>query len=150
MDLQIKAAYINFNDDEPKMVVRNDNVAIEETSGGYITFQAEDIEDTNELLQDLFSEIDSTADFLRSLGEHEENIRDHYMDDVEEPEYTAQKIISEWDGEFEEFKEFGKLLRDDYNMEGELKSLIKAIGLEKIQEIFNIKMVIYNQESDND
>ena len=150
MDLEIRAAYVKFDHETPKMIIRNDSPAVEDVGESYITFTAEDMEhdDVNNLTAQCWEYYDQVGDFLDATG-GESDLKEYFRDEIEDEflgDYSASNVISEWDGSYERFREFGNELRLSPSMGDELGEMLHAIGLEKIKEVFNIKMVIHHQE----
>jgi hypothetical protein len=150
MDLEIRAAYIKLNHDNAKMVVRGECPGLEEVDDNYLTFTAEDLEssDLNSVVSQCYDHYDTVSDFLDATGS-ESDIKEYYEQEFEDEflgDYSASTVISEWLYCNEKFREFGNELRLSPSMEDELGEMLQAIGIEKIKEIFNIKMVIHHQE----
>ena len=147
MDLEIRAAYVKFDHEQPKMVIRGDAPAIEDVGESYITFTAEDLEseDLDNIVSQCMDLYDTYDGFLEATGDRD-GIKDHLIGEEDfETDYSPEVVLDQYDGEWSWCTQLGELWRNHPNMQEELSHFIEAVGLEKIKEILGIKMVIFHQ-----
>ena len=151
MDISLRVDYAVFENEDPKIIVRNDNIAIEDAGGGTIQISCENIDsdDVQKFVRQVYEDSDTTSDFLDLLSDrHRDQIWEYVRDSIESDRddyFDAETVIDRLDAEYDTWKSIGKKLATRQSQETELESLLEGIGIDRIKQILGIKLVIYDE-----